>query len=119
MVNGAMVSPCVKRKPSGRTSCFGGAAMNVFCARSGMERGRISLLPLALQLPLVNPPYLIDGRDLVDRLVVADARDAREAQGVARLVSLRLLDSIERDLQDHRRLHDVHRPVARDGGRLE
>src|SRR5437764_9416979 len=72
-----------------------------------------------LQLSLVNPSYLVNGRDLLERLVIADARDAREAERVARLVPRRLLDAIEGDLQDDGRLDDVHRPVARDRGGLE
>src|SRR3954462_5673478 len=70
-----------------------------------------------LGLPLVNPPHLVDRRDLLWRLVVADARDTREAEGVARLVALRLLDAVERDLEHDRRGEDGDRAVG-GGGRL-
>src|SRR6185436_10338184 len=132
-----MTCPCRKRKPRSRTRSRGAAAMKVFCTSSGIGAKDSSLecgghaaavrapawpahstsLPFPFQLPLVNPPYLIDRRDLIDRLVVADARDPREAQRVPRLVPRRLLDAVERDLQNDRRLDEVHRPVAR-GRRL-
>ena len=73
----------------------------------------MSLLPLALQLPLVNTPHLVDRRDLIDRLVVADVGDAREAKRVAGLVARRLLDPVERDLEDDRRLDDDAPAVPR------
>src|ERR1051325_2510 len=76
-------------------------------------------LPLPFELPLVNPPHLVDRGDLLDGLVVADARDAREAQRVAGLVPRRLLDAVEGDLQHDGWLDDVHGTVARRRRRLE
>src|ERR1051326_7750399 len=117
MVKGAMTCPCWKRNPASRTRSFGGAARKVFCTSWGIGAKDSLRLRLSFELPLVNPPHLVDRGDLLRRLVVADARDAWEAQRVAGFVSCRFLDAIERDLQHDRRRDDVHRAVAR-GRRL-
>src|ERR1043165_5503990 len=116
MVKGAMTWPCRKRKPASSTRSFGGAARNVFWVVSATWKDSLRLR-FSFQLAFVNPPHLVDRGDLRRRLVVADARDAREAQRVARLVARRLLDAVERDLQHDRRLDHVHGAVAR-GRRL-
>src|ERR1044071_2949779 len=104
MVKGAMTWPCRKRKPFSRTRSRGGAAMKVFCTSWGIRAKDSLRLGLAFELPLVNPPHLVDGGNLLDRLVVADPRNARKAQRVARLVARRFLNPIEGDLQHDRRL---------------
>src|SRR5919205_4667346 len=55
--------------------------------------------------------HRLKGVYLFGTLVVAQAEDAREAQGVAALVPLRLLHQIERDLQHYLRLDDADAPV--------
>src|SRR3978361_1706637 len=83
IVNGTIVSPCVKRNPPVRVSCFGGAARSVL-PDDCMRRARIALRPLlSFQLAFIDRPYLVDRRDLLHRLVVADARDAGKAERVA------------------------------------
>src|SRR3954449_11672594 len=72
----------------------------------------MSLLTLALQLSFINAPDFVNRGDLIDRLVVAQMGDAREAERVAGLVARRLLDAIERDLQHDHRLDGEHRTVA-------
>ena len=56
---------------------------------------------------------------MIDGLVVADARDAREAKRITRLVPRRLLNPVERDLENNAWLDHVNRPVTRGGRRLE
>src|SRR4051794_20814746 len=72
----------------------------------------MSLLTLALQLSFVNAANFVDGGDLIHRFVVAKMGDAREAQRVARLVTLRFLNAVKRDLQHDGRLDGEHRAVA-------
>src|SRR3954453_20892399 len=72
----------------------------------------MSLLTLALQLSFVDAANFVDRGDLIDRLVVAQMGDAREAERVARFVSLRFLNALDRDLEHDGRLDGEDRTVA-------
>src|SRR5713226_8858573 len=87
--------------------------------RSASGSRRMSLLTLALQLSFVDSPHFVDRGDLIYRFIVANVSDAREAKCVSRFVAGGLLDPVEGNLQNDRRLDRVYRSVARDRCRLK
>src|ERR1051326_766403 len=69
--------------------------------RSSLRHLRQRHFGLLSEIPLIQ---LLDAResvDLLDRLVVADAHDARKAQREAAAVAARPLDRVESDLVPH------------------
>src|ERR1700688_4694691 len=66
-------------------------------------------------LPGVKPGDTLEGVNLRHRLVGPQTQDARESEGVATFVALRLLNIVEGHLHDHSRLNSSARAQIFDG----
>src|ERR1051326_2739263 len=81
-----------------------GGACSSFC---NLRERDLRFLP---EVAVVQLGAALERVDLVDRFVVADADDPREAQRVSAQMAPRMLDGVERDLEQN--LRPDHAPVT-------